>query len=72
MGLDSSLSLLLCVCLCLQDETVSVWKIVSPTDITLRMSLRGDEGWVLAVDLSETTIICGYTDTTIKVQSHVQ
>ena len=41
----------------------------SPTDITLRMTLKGRS--VLAVDLSETTVISGSVDKTIKVQSHV-
>ena len=50
---------------------MAVWKVVSPTDITLRMSLKGHEAYVLAVDLSETTIISGSRDNTIKVQSHV-
>ena len=50
---------------------MAVWKIVSPTDITLRMSLKGRERYVMAVDLSETTIISGSGDNTIKVQSHV-
>ena len=50
---------------------MAVWKIVSPTDITLRMALKGHEGDVLAVDLSETTLISGSEDNTIKVQSHV-
>ena len=39
----------------------------SPTDITLRMSLKGHERYVMAVDLSETTIISGSGDNTIKV-----
>ena len=42
----------------------------SPTDITLRMTLKGHESYVLAVDLSVTTIISGSADSTIKVQSH--
>ena len=46
---------------------MAVWKIVSPTDITLRMTLKGHEGWVMAVDLSETTIISGSRDKTMKV-----
>ena len=46
---------------------MAVWKIVSPTDITLRMSLKGHERYVMAVDLSETTIISGSADNTIKV-----
>ena len=50
---------------------MAVWKIVSPTDITLRMTLKGHEGLVFAVELSETTIISGSGDNTIKVQSHV-
>ena len=51
-----------------------MWKIVSHTDITLRMTIEGHEiygGWVFAVDLSETIIISGSEDKTIKVQSHV-
>ena len=55
----------------LQDRTVTVWNIKSPTDITLRMTLKGHHGVVFAVDLSETTIISGSADYTIKVQSHV-
>ena len=50
---------------------MAVWNMRSPTDITLRMTLKGHEGYVLAVDLSETTIISGSRDNTIKVQSHV-
>ena len=50
---------------------MAVWKIVLPTDITLRMTLKGHKDRVLAVDLSETTIISGSDDKTIKVQSHV-
>ena len=50
---------------------MAVWKIVSPTDITLRMILKGHEDLVMAVDLSETTISSGSEDKTIKVQSHV-
>ena len=46
---------------------MAVWKIVSPTDITLRMILKGHERYVMAVDLSETTIISGSADNTIKV-----
>ena len=46
---------------------MAVWKIVSPTDITLRMTLKGHEDIVLAVDLSETTIISGSRDSTMKV-----
>ena len=50
-----------------------MWNFNSPTDITLRMtvtlSLRiGLHNLALAVDLSETNIICGCTDGTIKVQ----
>ena len=71
MNLPSLLSLLWCVCLCLQDKTVAVWNMKSPTDITLRMALKGHEYSVWAVDLSETTIISGSGDKTIKVQSHV-
>ena len=49
---------------------MAVWNMRSPTDITLRMTLKGHEGWVFAVDLSETTIISGSGDKTIKVESH--
>ena len=59
------------MCLCLQDGTVAVWDMKSPTDITLRMILIGHESWVLAVDLSETKIVSGAADKTIKVQSCV-
>ena len=41
----------------------------SPTDITLRMTIKGREDWVMAVDLSGTTVISGSSDHTIKVQS---
>ena len=47
---------------------MAVWDIKSPTDITLKMTLKGHEGQVLAVDISETTIISGSYDKTIKVQ----
>ena len=50
---------------------MAVWKIVSLTDITLKMTLKGHEDWVMAVDLSETTVISGSIDKTIKVESHV-
>ena len=50
---------------------MAVWKIKSPTDIILRMTLIGHESWVLAVDLNETKIISGAADKTIKVQSCV-
>ena len=50
---------------------MAVWKIVSPTDITLKMTLKGHGSMVMAVDLSETTIISGSGHITIKVQSHV-
>ena len=43
----------------------------SPTDIALRMTLKGHELFVFAVDLNETTIISGSSDKTIKVLSHV-
>ena len=49
---------------------MAVWNMKSPTDLTLRMTLKGHEGLVYAVDLSETTIISGSADKTIKVQSH--
>ena len=47
---------------------MAVWNIKSPTDITLLMTLKGHEGVVWAVDLTETTIISGSGDKTIKVQ----
>ena len=50
---------------------MAVWNIKSPTDITLRMTLIGHEEGVLAVDMSETNIISGSGDNTIKVQSPV-
>ena len=50
---------------------MAVLEMKSPTDITLRMTLKGHEGWVLAVDLNETTIISGSEDKTVEVQSHV-
>ena len=46
---------------------MAVWNIVSSTDITLKMPLKGHKDWVYAVDLSETTIISGSGDETIKV-----
>ena len=55
----------------LQDGTVAVWNVKSPTDITLRMTLKGHESWVYAVDFTETSIISGSSDSTIKVQSCV-
>ena len=62
----------MCV-VCLQDGTVAVWKMKSPTDITLRMTLKTDEREVSAVELSdsETTIISGLADKAIKVYSRV-
>ena len=50
---------------------MAVWSVKSPTDITLRMTPKGHMGFVLAVDLTETTIISGFDDSTIKVQSCV-
>ena len=50
---------------------MAVWNLKSSTDITLRMTLKGHEDYVWAVDLNETTIISGSADKTIKVQSHV-
>ena len=47
---------------------MAVWNVKSPTDITLRITLKGHVGLVLAVDLTETTIISGSSDQTIKVQ----
>ena len=47
---------------------MAVWNVKSPTDITLRMTLKGHKGWVYAVDFTETTIISGSDDSTIKVQ----
>ena len=47
---------------------MAVWNVKSPTDITLRMALKGHKGWVLAVDFTETTIISGSNADTIKVQ----
>ena len=69
--------------LCLQDGTVAVWDMKLLTDITLKsstditlksptditpMTLKGHKGMVLAVDLSDTKIISGSEDMTVKVQ----
>ena len=54
------------MCLLLQDQTVAVWDIETPTAITLRTVLKEDN-IVCAVELSETYIISGCSDT-IKVQ----
>ena len=45
----------------------------SPTDITLRITLKTDEFEALAVELSdsETAIICGLADKAIKVYSRM-
>ena len=64
-----SLSLLWSVCLLLQDKAVALWDIISPTEITLRATLKGHEKGVCAVELSESNIISGSVDKTIKVQS---
>ena len=48
---------------------MALWDIVSPTEITLRATLKGHEGAVWAVELNETNIISGSPDKTIKVQS---
>ena len=48
---------------------MAVWNVKSPTDITLRMTLKGHKGRVWSVDLTKTTIISGSQDETIKVQS---
>ena len=50
---------------------MGVWNIKSPTDITLRMTLKGHKDSVLAVDLSETNVISGSADKLIKVQTRV-
>ena len=50
---------------------MAVWSIKSPTDITLRMTLTGHEEAVWALDLSETRIISGSRDKTIKVEFYV-
>ena len=52
---------------------MAVWDIRSSTDITLRMTItrNGYENYVLAVELSETTIITGSRDKTIKVCLHM-
>ena len=50
---------------------MAVWNVKSPTDITLRMTLKGHEDFVYTVDLSETNIISGSRDNSIKVQSLV-
>ena len=62
----------MCVIVRIQDCTVAVWNVKSPTDIILRMTLEGNEEWVYAVNLNETSIISASFDKTIKVQSHVQ
>ena len=50
---------------------MAVWNVKSPTDITLRMALKGHESYVWAVAMTETTIISRSGDETIKVQSCV-
>ena len=50
---------------------MAVWDMKLPTEITLRMTLKGHESYVLAVDLNDITIISGSADKTIKVLSHV-
>ena len=61
--------ILRCVCLLLQDCTISVWDIQSPTAITLRTVLEDQSDFsILAVDMSEINIISGHGDHTIKVQ----
>ena len=50
---------------------MAVWSIKSPTDITLRMTLTGHEEAVWALDLSETSIISGSRDKTIKVEFYM-
>ena len=57
-----------CVCLFLQDHTVAVWDFKSPTAITLRMVLKGHDSLVMAVDMTDTYIISGSLDRSIKVQ----
>ena len=58
------------MCLLLQDYTVGVWDMKSPTDITLKAVLKHDNYMIVwAVDLNETNIISGDGDGTIKVQS---
>ena len=48
---------------------MAVWDIISPTEITLRALLKGHEAGVNAVELSESNVISGSLDKTIKVQS---
>ena len=62
----------MCACAYVQDGTAGVWNVKSSTDITLRMTLTGHKNWVFAVELSETNIISGSGDETIKVQSSVR
>ena len=50
---------------------MAVWNVKSPTDITLRMTLKGHKGFVWSVAMTETTIVSGSSDQTIKVQSCV-
>ena len=50
---------------------MAVWNFKSPSDITLKMILKGHQRSVFAVDLSETNIISGSEDKTIKVESRV-
>ena len=57
-----------CVCLFLQDQTVAVWDFKSPTAITLRTVLKGHDILVMAVDMTDTYIISGSWDRSIKVQ----
>ena len=53
------LIVLLGVYLLLQDQTVAVWDFLSPTTITLRTVVKGLNGAVLALDLTDTKIISG-------------
>ena len=68
MDLYCIIVIMRCVCLLPQDGTVAVWDVKSPTDITLRTVLEADQFSVWAVDMSESYIISGGGDDTIKVQ----
>ena len=53
--------------LCLQDRSIAVWDMQSPTDINLRRVLVGHRAAVNVVDFDQKYIVSASGDRTIKV-----
>ena len=56
----------------MQDATVAVWDMTSPTQITVSKRLMGHSRNVVTVDLDEKYIVSGSLDGTIKVHGVVE